>query len=178
MEVSTEQVYREYYGSVLNYVNMKINNIKDAEDITHDVFQKAHKLIATYSEQRGAISTWIYKIAYTGIIDYLRMNKQDKYIPVSNFVNKDGDAAFQFEAPQKTDKIVENLELNERIRLAFRELKPEYRRVATLYFVNEFKYEEIAGILKMKIGTVKGMISRSREMLKNELSDVHKAETV
>jgi RNA polymerase sigma factor (sigma-70 family) len=173
MDLTTEQVYNEYHKSILFYVSQRINDPEDARDLTQEIFIKAHRLIKTYSMKRGAISTWIHKIAYTAIIDHFRTNHQDKYIAVSNFINSNGDDAFQFEYPIAPTSILENKELDERIRVAFRELKPEYRRVATLYFVNEFRYEEIAKILDMKLGTVKGMISRSREMLKSNLEETH-----
>jgi len=175
MAVSTEQIYREYYGSVLNYVNMKINNLQEAENITHDVFEKAHRLIETYSEQRGAVSTWIYKIAYTKVVDYFRTNKQDKYIAVSNFVNAKGDQSFQFVAPERCDEILENKELMTRIMDAMNKLKPAYRMVAEYYFFKEYKYEEIADELDLKVGTVKATISRCRAILRKELENVQKA---
>ena len=174
MKPTIEEVYSEYYNSILNFVFLRLNNIHEAEDLTSKIFEKANRLIESYTADRGAVSTWLYKITTTQIVDYFRTNHQDKYKAVSDFVNENGDCSFQFENPEKADQIMENQELRKRLLKSFRDLKPDYRKVATMYFIREYKYEEIAEKLKMKIGTVKGMISRSREMLKNELKDLHK----
>ena len=172
--MTTTQIFNEYHRSILNFVFLRINNLEDAEDLTQKIFIKADRLLHTYNSNEGAISTWLYKITSTAIIDYFRTNHQDKYKAVSDFVNANGDPAFQFEAPEKNDTILENKELKERLVKAFRKLKPDYRKVATYYFFREYKYEEIADEFGMKLGTVKGMISRCREMLKTELGDLHK----
>ena len=174
--MTTTQIFNEYHRSILNFVFLRINNLQDAEDLTQEIFAKANRLLPTYSPKRGEVSTWLYKITTTAIIDYFRTNPQDKYKAVSDFVNENGDAAFQFEAPEKCDKILENKELSERLDKAFYNLKPEYRKVATMYFIHEQRYEEIADALDIKLGTVKGMLSRCREMLKTELKDLHKVQ--
>lgn len=173
MAITIEQVYREYYKPILNFVFLRLRNMEESEDLTHEIFKKAHGLIATYNPDRGKISTWIYKITTTQIVDYYRTNHQDRYVAVSNFVNQNGDNAFQFENPERADEILENKELRDRLVKSFRGLKPEYRKIATMYFIRELKYDEIADKLDMKLGTVKGMINRCREMLKTELRDLY-----
>jgi RNA polymerase sigma-70 factor (ECF subfamily) len=171
--ITIEQIYREFQKSILNFVYLRINNMEDAEDLTQKIFMKANRLLHTYNPETSAVSTWLYKITTTSIVDYFRTNHQDKYKAVSDFVNQDGDAAFQFESPAKADKLMEAEEIKNRLVKAFRKLKPDYRKVAIYYFFREYKYEEIAEQFDMKLGTVKAMISRCREMLKSELRDLY-----
>ena len=67
---------------------------------------------------------------------------------------------------------MESNELNIGINNAFANLKPKYKRIAELYFLEDKQYNEIAEICNVPMGTVKGMISRCREMLQSELNNV------
>ncbi|HSL72223.1 MAG TPA: sigma-70 family RNA polymerase sigma factor [Longimicrobiales bacterium] len=57
----------------------------------------------------------------------------------------------------------------EQIGHALESLPEDYRLVATLYFVDEFRYEDIAGILDIPIGTVRSRLHRARRLLQKRL---------
>jgi len=165
------RMYADNKESVFNYINWKINNIHNAEDLTIEVFRKAHK---TYdvNKVKGELSTWLRTICNTVIIDFFRTDHSDKYQAVSDFVNAEGDETFQFASDSSADTNMLNDELRAKLAGAFRSLKPKYRKIAMLYFVKEKKYDEIAEMCNVPMGTVKGMINRSREMLQAQLQGV------
>ena len=57
----------------------------------------------------------------------------------------------------------------EHVTSAISSLAEEYRVVAALFFVEEFSYEEIAGILDCPLGTVRSRLHRGRRMLQKAL---------
>lgn len=57
----------------------------------------------------------------------------------------------------------------EDIAAALGRLPEEYRVVATLYFVEDFRYEQIADILGIPVGTVRSRLHRGRKLLQREL---------
>ncbi len=57
----------------------------------------------------------------------------------------------------------------EQIGKALDELPEEYRTVATLYFVEDLTYEQIAKILEIPLGTVRSRLHRGRKMLQRKL---------
>jgi len=171
-EITIEEIYAKHKTNVLNYVNLKLKNLHDAEEVTEDIFLKVMRLLHTFDENKSAFPTWLRKITDCVIIDFTRTNHQDKYTAVSDFVNSDGDSSFQFACPEKPDAIMENQELRAKLLESFEKLKGDYKMVASLYFIKELRYEEIAEELEMKIGTVKAIISRSREMLKKDLNSI------
>lgn len=58
---------------------------------------------------------------------------------------------------------------NEEISSALADLPGEFREVATLYFVEELSYQEIADIVNRPIGTVRSRLHRGRKMLMERL---------
>ena len=60
----------------------------------------------------------------------------------------------------------------DRIARALNALPDDYRSVATLYFVEDFKYREIADVLEIPLGTVRSRLHRGRRMLQETLWDV------
>lgn len=61
---------------------------------------------------------------------------------------------------------------SEQVAAALQSLPQEFRVVATLYFVEEFRYEDIAVILEVPIGTVRSRLHRARRLLQKRLWQV------
>ena len=173
-ELQIADVYDEFMSTVFNFLYWKLRDFHNAEDVTSLVFKKINRLLPSFDINISALSTWIQMITNSVLIDYVRKNKihRDNYMAVSDFTNAEGENYFEFVSTEKTD-VVENQELKDRLVMAFRKLKPSYRKIATLYFIREYKYKEISELLDIKLGTVKAMISRCREMLRNELNDLY-----
>jgi len=67
-------------------------------------------------------------------------------------------------AAQVMDKLTGEL-----IEEAIGSLSDEYRVVATLYFLEEFSYQEIAEVVGVPVGTVRSRLHRARHMLQKSL---------
>src|SRR5687767_1409298 len=72
-----DEVYTKFYKSLLGYINSKINNKEDAEDILQNVFVKMQANISTLSDKEK-IQHWLYRITRNTIIDYYRTNATKK----------------------------------------------------------------------------------------------------
>ena len=78
------------------------------------------------------------------------------------------DSDFTFELPDDSYEPDKDLIVDQRAAMlneAIDQLPEKYRTVIRLRHVEERSYEEIAGILKLPIGTVKAHIFRAREIL-------------
>ena len=60
----------------------------------------------------------------------------------------------------------------ERIVEALAELPEEFGVVCTLYFMEDFAYQEIAEVLGVPVGTVRSRLHRGRKMLQKALWQV------
>jgi RNA polymerase sigma factor (sigma-70 family) len=173
--MTNTKIFNEYQKLIFGQVMVMVKNYQDAQDVTQNVFKKIVSLNSKdstrFNDDDSALGTWIRMIVVHVTLDFFKTNHQDRYKYVSEFVNDDGNDAFQFDAPSaKTpEKIMIEDEMKQRRLKAFRGLKPKYREIAELYFVNEYSYKEIAEELDVPIGTVKGMLSRARKELQKEL---------
>jgi RNA polymerase sigma-70 factor (ECF subfamily) len=60
----------------------------------------------------------------------------------------------------------------EQVSAALEALPTEYRVVATLYFIEDFSYQQIAHVLECPVGTVRSRLHRGRRLLQKALWDI------
>lgn len=73
--------------------------------------------------------------------------------------------------PDPSARAIDRLDA-EAVQAAIGRLPEEFRTVAMLYFLNEFRYEEIAETLDIPVGTVRSRLHRGRKLLQDELSAI------
>jgi RNA polymerase sigma-70 factor (ECF subfamily) len=164
MPLQFNGIYKQNYSDILNYVNFKLHNINDSEEITNDVFVNFFNNIRNYDES-NQLNTVLYSYAKNAIIDFARKRLLDKHINVSEITNVEtGREVFQFVDNSNNDTI-ENKELGNSITNAINNLTTKYKKIAELFFIKDQPYDEIAIACEIPLGTVKAMISRVRTML-------------
>jgi RNA polymerase sigma-70 factor, ECF subfamily len=166
-------LYKKYYNELLFFVGGQIKNRQDAEEIVNDVFVRANENINSFDSEKSGINTWLYTIAKRLVIDHYRTDHSDHYISADSFIDAEtGKEMFQVIDTHDSTKQIEHSELKDRIYLAINSLKPSYRQIVKLRFIDEYNYDEIAVKLAVPVGTVKGVICRCREQLKVQLQSV------
>ena len=164
-----EEIYKLYRGAIFNFIFLKLHNVEVSEELTNDVFMKANASMHLYNAEKSQLSTWLHNIAKNLVIDYYRADQSDKYINVSNFNDAEtGKEVFQFADSQTTDSIMDNKELLANVQKAMSKLKPKYQKVAELHFIADKPYNEIAELLELPLGSVKGMVNRIKSMLTSQ----------
>jgi RNA polymerase sigma-70 factor (ECF subfamily) len=173
MAVNTiENLYSRYYRMIFNHIMFRIRKYEIAQELTQDVLIKANEHLLNYDVQKSKISTWLLTIANNKVIDHYRSNANNTKVNVSDFADAEtGRELFTFTSDESTNTMTENAELREKIAAAIENLKPAYKQVAVLYFVEDKQYSEIAEALSVPMGTVKGMVNRVRAMLQEQLQD-------
>ena len=68
------------------------------------------------------------------------------------------------------DEMLRARETRERLESALEQMPAPYRRVLLLRYQGDLRYDEIASLTKLPLGTVKNRIFRAREMLKRALA--------
>lgn len=169
------KIYSENYEKFFRYFLSKIRNYQDSEELVNNLFFKVSKHLANFDSSKSSVTTWLYTIANNLIIDYWRSkSSKNKYTTISiSSSSRYDDEIIQLENINPDSNNIENVELKKLIEQAFNKLKPNYRKFAQLFFIEQKKYEEIADILQVPIGTVKGTINRCREQLMNDLKNCY-----
>ena len=67
----------EHQRKVLNTCYRFVGSREDAEDLTQEVFLEVYKSISSFRGD-SKISTWIYRIAVTKSLDFIRRKKRKK----------------------------------------------------------------------------------------------------
>ncbi len=142
-----------------------------AEDLCQETFVKAHRALGTY-DQRRKFSSWLFKIGHNTTIDHLRRFKP----PTQPLETQDDDSrslseTLADEVTLSPDLGVVGSELGDALERCLAELRPEYREVMVLRFIEGLAYQEIADVMDVALGTVKTNIHRARKELARMLID-------
>jgi len=168
-KLSIQKVYNENYSKVYNRVNQLVRNTEISKDLTSEIFMKVIDNLQVFDCSKAKLSTWIIKITNNHCTDYHRKAKNSRNVMNDSFVDNDGKEIFQFTDSNNASDNVENNELKAKIDIAFNSLKPEFKQVATLLFVEGKNYDEIACLTGLSMSNVKVIIHRVKAILQAEL---------
>ena len=172
---SFRNLVEEHQKIVLNTCNKFVNNKEDAEDLTQEVFMEVYRSISGFRGD-SKLSTWIYRIAVTKSLDFLRKKKRKKRFGIIKNVFSGESLQEELKSPEDSNP-AKQVEKQDRLRILNEALDslPENQRVAfTLSKYDELSYMEIAEILKTTIPAVESLIHRAKNNLKKRLSDYYK----
>jgi len=150
---------------VRQVVYRMLPNQADREDVCQDVFVKVYQNLAGF-EFNCKLSTWIARIAYNTALNHL----DKKRVPLLGDCIDENTTTDHWptESPS-TELFAENREMAVKLATEIDALPVMYGVVLSLYHLQEMKYNEIAEILRVPIGTVKNYLFRARQMLKDRL---------
>jgi RNA polymerase sigma factor (sigma-70 family) len=161
------ELMKRYWEPVFFMLNRMVNNKDDAEDLTIEAFGKAFKNLQQYSPQ-FAFSTWLFKIASNNAIDYLRKKKMENITSLDKPVGRDGgeDLSQQIKGSGLTPE--ENYIKKQgagRVHEIIDKLKPRYKEIVELFYLEELSVEEISQRLELPVATIKTRLFRARDLL-------------
>ena len=141
---------------------------EDAKDLAQEALVKAWRGLRFY-RQEAAFSTWLYRLTSNVCIDYLRQKKR-RAAAVSLTADEDGQTRPEIPDPTPTpEEQTLQRAAGQAVADAMALLDDDFRLILILRVVEERSYDEIAGIMDLKVGTVKSRLARAREKLKKIL---------
>ncbi len=165
-----EQLISGYQKKVFNIACRMTGNYDDAADLAQEAFLKVFKSIGDF-KGHSALSTWIYRITVNLCLDHIRKNKKRKYVYIDSDIRTDeGDIQrdLEYDGPGPEDE-TERSQIRQAVTDALSELPEDQKTILVLRDIQNFSYDEIAGILKLPGGTVKSRINRARSALRDIL---------
>jgi RNA polymerase sigma-70 factor, ECF subfamily len=122
-----------------------------AEDVVQESFLSLWRSGARYDPARGSVRAWVLRVTHNRAIDALRRGAAKDSLDVS-----DEGAAVRMPAREMTDEEVHRREDAREIRSALDELPSDQRQVIELAYFGGFTHSQIAEMLDLPAGTVKG----------------------
>lgn len=162
------EVFYDRHGGVAYSLAYRIVGERGAaEDVTQEAFISIWRSGARYDAARGSVRTWMLGVVRNRAIDFLR-SKAGR-APKLDF---DDDSILEHRpAEELTDSEALRRETAQEVRGALGELPGEQSKVITLAYFGGFSHSEIAGMLGVPLGTVKGRMRLGLEKIRGELAE-------
>ena len=150
----------------------------EADSATQDVFLKAYKALSKSTgelEELDNPGRWVTRIAVNTCLDRLRSKAwkiwQRRPAP------EDEEIILQMTSDNQPDaeRRLFSKQIQERMDLEMLKLSARQRAVFALRHYESLPLEEIAGVLKLDVGTVKAHLFRALSKMREELKDLYQA---
>jgi len=151
------RLYRSYYKPMYNVSLRIVSDEMEAEDIMQEAFLSAFKNINTY-EGKVSFGAWLKRIVINRSLDHLKKRKV-KFEEINERMN----------IPDESVSIeTEGITLED-IRKAMGELPDKYRVVLSLFLIEGYSHEEVAGMLGISNVASRTQFFRAKEKLREIL---------
>ena len=163
-------------GLVYNTVLGLVQQAEDAEDVTQEVFIKVFESIHGFKGE-SAFSTWLYRIAVTTALEFLRRKKRKKRFGFMTSLF--GDSNEPVYEPADFVHPGVRLEERENARMLFAAIRtlPENQRVAfALHKVEGLSYQAVASVMEISVSAVESLIHRAKQNLRKKLENFYRKE--
>jgi RNA polymerase sigma-70 factor, ECF subfamily len=160
------ELIRRYQDRLFNTVFRLVGVIEDAQDIVQETFLNAYKSLENFKGD-AEFFTWLYRIAWNTAISLKRKQR----VALSIHGGRNGQAGIDPLDASETNPghALEKAEQDRRIQEALNRLSPEHRAVLVLKEMEGQKYEVIAEILGVPVGTIRSRLHRARMELREIL---------
>ena len=159
---SFESVYQSYYLSVVKYLQKKIGNIHDAEDLAAETFLYCYQNYDRYDPAKSAVSTWIYLAANCRLKNYYRDKKE--YMDLSELEER------LFVEDSDMEQAAYLDDLRRIIGMMLQKLPERQQRAVIMRFFQQKEFSEIASSLGTTSGNARVILTRALDKLEREFS--------
>jgi RNA polymerase sigma-70 factor (ECF subfamily) len=162
--VAFEVVTERHIDAAFSLAYRMIGRRALAEDVVQEALLSLWRTGARYDRSRGSVRNWILGITHHRAVDALRRDGAR----TSKNVSDEG-LGERLEAPERTDTEAVRRDEAREVHGALGELPAEQTQVIELAYFGGFTHTEIAAMLDLPIGTVKGRMRLGLEKMRGRL---------
>ncbi len=160
-----------YYKPIFGYLYRRTGDYDLAKDMAAETFLKAFLKINSFIYRGIPISSWLYKIATN---EANQFSRKQKYQPLNL------ERILDYELLHQPDSETERAELEEELKAhqdfilvqqALKKIDLKYQEVIALRYFESKGIRELAEILEKPEGTIKSLLSRGLEKLRQHIAD-------
>ena len=135
------------------------------EDLAQEVFLRLHRALPHFRNQ-AKVSTFLFRIVTNVVNDEWRRRQQSR-----RMVEIDEETQVLVHPGAAPDELLEQRDFRSALSEAMLAMPLPDRTILTLHYQEGRKYEEIADILDVPMGTVKTKLFRARERLRGMMGE-------
>lgn len=155
-------LYMKWLKPVYRYFYSRVHDVKDAEDLTSQVFLRTYQDLPRY-RNLGSFPAWLFTIAHARAVDFYRKGKNELLLEQVDRVNPASDP---LSLAIKSEDLI-------RVNRLITGLSEDDRELIRLRYAANLSYREIGLILNRKEDAVRKSISRLLDRLSEELEEDH-----
>ncbi|HOG28059.1 MAG TPA: sigma-70 family RNA polymerase sigma factor [Vicinamibacterales bacterium] len=161
---ASRQLVERHARAVYNLVARVVRDDGVAEELTQEAFLKAFRALGSF-DPAYKFSTWVLRIAHNLAIDHLR-RVRPILVPIDDWSGSEnpGDVLVDARAPSPLDHALRR-DLRADLEAALSRLRPAFRSLVVMRYLEDLSYEEIALATGLPLGTVKSHLHRARAAL-------------
>ncbi len=163
-EDAFRRLYGEIHDPVAAYVNRRVPQRAEAEDLTAEVFRRFVSRLDGFDGSRGSVLTWVVTMARNAVIDHHRRTRPDT-VPAEDLaeVLAGGETGALQSLIQQEDL--------RRVRSLLLKRPPEIREMFDLRFGQGLRVRQVAQVLGISPDAAKQRFARTLRQLQDELKD-------
>ncbi|HNV02627.1 MAG TPA: RNA polymerase sigma factor [Vicinamibacterales bacterium] len=155
-----EELYKRHGRRVYTLAYRMTGSAADAEDLTQDVFLRAHRRLDSYRGE-AALGSWLHRLTVNACLDYAR-GKHGRRQRVTDTTADIEAVEAAGRGPWRPGTALDPIDLER----AVSQLPPSYRRAFLLHDVEGLEHHEIGEALGIAEGTSKSLVHKARMRLR------------
>lgn len=171
------ELVSRYQSRLYNAALRLVDTPEDAADVVQDAFLNAFQSLRSFKGD-AEFFTWMYRIAFNVAVSLKRKKKATLSLDAGRNGALGREHTLEPEDPSEVVKpgaALERSEEERQLHSALARLSAEHRDVLVMKDIDGLKYEEIADVLKVPIGTIRSRLHRARFELRELLEPLDAA---
>ena len=164
-----EKEFLPYSSALYNFAYRLTYEQNDAHDLVQETFLKAYRFFHSFEQGTNA-KAWLFRILKNTFINEFRKKSKEPakvdYNEIESYVNTE-----EPNIPSSNNLRTESNQylIGDEVANALNSLAIDFRTIIILSDLEGFKYEEMAKILDIPVGTVRSRLHRARQLIKEKL---------
>ena len=154
------ELYEQFLPKVFRYINYRVADTHQAEDLTSVVFEKALTRFQSYDSERAAFSTWVFSIARNTVIDHYRVSRKEQTVQLDNVANVSSEKPSPEEEAAKAEEL-------RKLQSCVAQLPQQDQEIISLKFGAEMNNRQISGMLGLSESNVGTIVYRAVRKLRD-----------
>jgi RNA polymerase sigma-70 factor (ECF subfamily) len=167
------ELVSRYYARLYNAAVRLVDNAEDAADVVQDAFLNAFQSLKSFKGD-SEFFTWLYRIAFNTAISLKRKKRPVVSLEAGR---AGGDGGLDPDDPSESARpgaALERTEEEQTLHAALGRLSHEHREALMMKDIDGLKYEEIADVLGVPVGTIRSRLHRARTELRELLEEAER----